>query len=64
MIYGSISFSSRSPGNIHANRYAAPSPAYRPHTTLKNYAKRIPGSLRTVVAALDAQITGAPVTSK
>jgi hypothetical protein len=29
-----------------------------PETTLKHYAKAIPESLRTAVAALDAQITG------
>ena len=31
-----------------------------PETTLKHYAKAIPESLRTAVAALDAQITGTP----
>ena len=31
-----------------------------PETTLKHYAKSIPESLRTAVAALDAQITGTP----
>jgi integrase len=31
-----------------------------PHTTLKHYAKVIPESLRTAVAALDARITGTP----
>jgi len=31
-----------------------------PQTTLKHYAKVIPESLRTAVAALDAKITGAP----
>jgi integrase len=31
-----------------------------PETTLKHYAKAIPESLRTAVAALDAQITGSP----
>jgi integrase len=35
-----------------------------PQTTLKYYAKVIPESLRSAVAALDAQITGAPVASK
>jgi len=35
-----------------------------PQTTLKHYAKVIPESLRSAVAALDAQITGAPVASK
>ncbi len=35
-----------------------------PQTTLKHYAKFIPESLRTAVAALDAQITGARTTSK
>jgi len=30
-----------------------------PQTTLKHYAKVIPESLRSAVAALDAQITGA-----
>jgi hypothetical protein len=29
-----------------------------PQTTLKHYAKVIPASLRSAVAALDAQITG------
>ena len=33
-----------------------------PQTTLKHYAKVIPASLRSAVAALDAQITGTPVT--
>ena len=31
-----------------------------PQTTLKHYAKVIPASLRSAVAALDAQITGTP----
>jgi integrase len=31
-----------------------------PETTLRHYAKAIPESLRTAVAALDAQITGTP----
>lgn len=35
-----------------------------PQTTPKHYAKAIPESLRSAVAALDAQITGALVTSK
>ena len=35
-----------------------------PRTTLKHYAKAIPESLRTAVAALDAQITGKPAGSK
>ena len=35
-----------------------------PQTTLKHYAKVIPESLRSAVAALDAQITGSPVASK
>ena len=35
-----------------------------PQTTLKHYTKVIPESLRSAVAALDAQITGAPVASK
>jgi integrase len=35
-----------------------------PQTTLKHYAKAIPESLRTAVAALDAQITGRPTTPK
>jgi integrase len=35
-----------------------------PQTTLKHYAKVIPESLRSAVAALDAQITGTPVESK
>lgn len=35
-----------------------------PQTTLKHYAKVIPESLRSAVAALDAQITGIPVESK
>jgi integrase len=34
-----------------------------PKTTLRHYAKVIPGSLRTAVAALDAQITGYPIES-
>jgi integrase len=34
-----------------------------PETTLKHYAKSIPESLRTAVAALDAQITGTPGSS-
>jgi integrase len=35
-----------------------------PQTTLKHYAKVIPESLRSAVAALDAQITGTPIESK
>jgi len=35
-----------------------------PQTTLNHYAKVIPESLRSAVAALDAQITGRPVASK
>jgi integrase len=35
-----------------------------PQTTLRHYAKVIPTSLRSAVAALDAQITGAPLDSK
>jgi integrase len=35
-----------------------------PETTLKHYAKVIPESLRTAIAALDAQITGAPIKTK
>jgi integrase len=35
-----------------------------PQTTLKHYTKVIPESLRTAIAALDAQISGAPVESK
>jgi integrase len=35
-----------------------------PQTTLKHYAKVIPDSLRSAVAALDAQITGAPIQTK
>jgi integrase len=35
-----------------------------PQTTLKHYTKVIPESLRSAVAALDAQITGAPLDSK
>jgi hypothetical protein len=34
-----------------------------PQTTLKHYAKVIPESLRSAVAALDAQITGSPIES-
>jgi integrase len=35
-----------------------------PQTALKHYTKVIPESLRAAVAALDAQITGAPLASK
>ena len=35
-----------------------------PETTLKHYAKAIPESLRTAVAALDAQITGSQSDAK
>jgi hypothetical protein len=35
-----------------------------PQTTLSIYAKVIPESLRSAVAALDVQITGTPIESK
>ena len=35
-----------------------------PQTTLRHYAKVIPESLHSAVAALDAQITGAPIEAK
>jgi integrase len=56
----------RRPSSTHIQKHGTVKDMQRhlrhsdPETTLKHYAKAIPESLRTAVAALDAQMTGTP----